>query len=162
MGSAGRTQSTSALLRQAISARIVIGVAGHHKLENQPALAQAVRSAIQSINQKLPPTRSTPVGLCVLSPLAEGADSLVAKEVLKVPGAMLEVVLPLEKDDYMRDFQTKESNEEFEGLLSQAESIKVLPLRFSRTEVYGQAGYYMVDHYYLRGAWCFQTMKMRD
>ena len=87
------------------------------------------------------------MGLCVLSPLAEGADRLVAKEVLKVPEAMLEVVLPLEKDGYMRDFETPESKEEFEGLLSQAESIKVLPPRFSRTEVYGQAGYYVVDHY---------------
>ena len=146
MRSAERTQSTSALLRQAISARIVIGVTGHRKLENQPALTDAVHLAIEKIKQMIPSLKSTPLSLCVLSPLAEGADRLVAREVLRVPGAMLEVILPLEKDDYMREFQTKESKEEFEGLLSQASSVRILPNRGSRTEVYAQVGCYIVDH----------------
>src|SRR4030067_1734359 len=93
---------------QAIPARIVIGVTGHRNLDNQPAIANAIRSAIDSIRQMVPPLRHTPLLLCVLSPLAEGADRLVAREVLKVPEAVLEVVLPLEKDGYMADFGTEE------------------------------------------------------
>lgn len=64
-----------------------------------------------------PSLQNTPLALTILSPLAEGADRLVVREVLKFPGAVLEVVLPLEKDDYVRDFETKESKEEFEMLL---------------------------------------------
>jgi len=93
----------------------------------------------------LPPMRSTPVRLCVLSPLAEGADRLVVREVLKVPESILEVVLPLQKDDYMQDFGTSESTEEFEQLLSQAGSVKILPYKTERTEAYEQLGRYVVD-----------------
>jgi len=145
MGSMGRTQSASGLLHQAIPTRVLIGVTGHRKLENQPALVKAVRSAIQSINQMVPPMRGTPVCICVLSPLAEGADRLVVKEVLKVPESTLEVVLPLEKDDYMQDFETSQSREEFEKLFSQANSVRGLPAKAERTEIYEQVGRYVVD-----------------
>jgi hypothetical protein len=42
----------------------------------------------------------------------------VAREGLRVSGSMLEVVLPLEKNDYMKDFETGESRKEFEELLN--------------------------------------------
>jgi hypothetical protein len=48
----------------------------------------------------VPTLKSTPMLFSVLSPLAEGADHLIAREVLKIPGALLEVVLPLEKEKY--------------------------------------------------------------
>lgn len=78
-----------------------------------------------------PPLGNTPLLLGVLSPLAEGADRLVAREVLKVPGAVMEVILPLEKTDYMRDFETDESKAEFEALLSQARTVRQLPSRMT-------------------------------
>ena len=130
---------------QAIPARIVIGVTGHRKLENLSALTDAIRSAIDSIRQMAPPLRNTPLLLCVLSPLAEGADRLVAREVLKVPGTVLEVALPLDKTDYMRDFETDESKAEFEALFSQARTIRQLPFQDDRVIAYDQAGRYVVD-----------------
>ncbi|MBM4447152.1 MAG: hypothetical protein FJ023_07360 [Chloroflexi bacterium] len=130
---------------QVISARIVIGVTGHRELEKQPALTEAIRSVVQSIKQVVPPMRSTPVGLCVLSPLAEGADRLVVREILKIPESTLEVVLPMEKDDYMQDFETSESKKEFERLLSQVRSIRTLTAKAERTEAYEQVGRYVVD-----------------
>ncbi len=143
MGKIGKYSSV--LPAQAIPARIVIGVTGHRKLNNEPALTNAIRSAIDSIRQMVPPLRNTPLLLCVLSPLAEGADRLVAREVLKIPEAVLEVVLPLEKNDYMADFETEESRKEFATLLSQAKSVRTLSSRGSRTEAYEKAGRDVVD-----------------
>jgi len=76
---------------------------------------------------------------------AEGADRLVVREVLKYPEAILEVVLPLEKNDYLQDFETAESKAEFENLISLARSVRVLPSKNIRTEAYEQVGRYVVD-----------------
>ena len=142
MANQGQYRSISPV--QAIPARIVIGVTGHRKLDNQPALADSIRSAIGSIVQMVPPLKNTPLLLCVLSPLAQGADRLVAREVLQAQG-ILEVVLPLEKDDYMADFETDESRKEFETLLSQARSVRTLPSGLSRVEAYERVGRYIVE-----------------
>lgn len=140
-----KSQFHSNSTEPAIPARVVIGVTGHRKLENQLVLTKAIRSAIQSINEMMPPMRRTPVGLCVLSPLAEGADRLVVKEVLKVPGATLEVIIPLPKDNYIQDFKTSQSKKEFEKLLSQASSIKTLSTKAERKTAFEQVGHYVVD-----------------
>jgi hypothetical protein len=62
----------------------------------------------------------TPLAFSILTPLAEGADRLVAKEVLKCPDSRIEVVLPLAKEDYMEDFESSESRQEFESLMAKA------------------------------------------
>lgn len=142
MGKIGKYHSI--LPAQAIPARILIGVTGHRNLDNQPALADAIRSAIDSIRQMVPPLRNAPLLLCVLSTPAKGADRLVAREVLKATGVP-EVVLPLEKDDDMEDFETEESRKEFETLLSQAKSAITLPSRGSRVEAYEKVGRDIVD-----------------
>jgi len=88
---------------------------------------------------------NTSVALGILSPLAEGADRLIAREVLEVSDSSLEVVLPLPKDAYMQDFETGESKAEFEELLSRAINIRELQTSASRPEVYEQVGRYVVD-----------------
>jgi hypothetical protein len=124
---------------------IVIGITGHRKLNNRPAITGAVRSAIDSIRQMAPPVPDTTRLLIVLSPLAEGADRLVVREALRVPGTVLKAVLPMAKDDYMQDFPTEESTKEFEELLAQAKSIRILPVTGTREEAYEQVGRYIVD-----------------
>ncbi len=128
-----------------IPARIVIGITGHRKLENTPVLIDTIQTAIEKVRQMVPPLRNTPLSLTILSPLAEGADRLVVREVLKVPETSLEVVLPFEKRNYMQDFVTVESKAEFEELVSQAASIKILNSKDERAEVYEQVGRYIVD-----------------
>ena len=128
-----------------IAARLVIGVTRHRKLDTNPAFIQGINLAIEESRQIAPSLKSTPLVLSILSPLAEGADRMVAREVLKVPGSMLEVVLPLEKDDYMQDFGTSESRDEFEELLSQARSVRLLSSKSHRSEAYEQVGRYIVD-----------------
>lgn len=131
-----------------IPVRIVLGVTGHRKLpENKTSLlAQKVQLALEKIKEAIPPLPNTPIVFTILSPLAEGADRLVAREVLKTPGSQLEAPLPLDKKDYMQDFETSESRAEFEQLLSQARRIYQLPPRDSRTEAYQQVGHYVVDN----------------
>jgi hypothetical protein len=123
----------------------VIGVTGHRKLGDRPAITRAVRSAIDSIRQMAVPLPGVTRLLIILSPLAEGADRLVVREALRVPGTVLKAVLPMVKDDYMQDFTTEESKKEFEELLAQARSISILPVTSSRVEAYGQVGRYVVD-----------------
>ena len=71
-------------------------------------------------SKKIIPSPHTPIAFSVLTPLAESADRLVAKAVLNPPHSRIEVVLPLDKEDYLQDFKSPESRQEFEELLSQA------------------------------------------
>jgi hypothetical protein len=124
----------------------MIGVTGHRRLQDEPTLAKQVRVTLERVRQLLPPLSSTPVMFSVLSPLAEGADRLVVHEVLNFPASRLDVVLPLEKGDYVQDFETPDSKTEFAELLSRARRVKQLPPAPSRNEAYTQAGRYVVDH----------------
>jgi hypothetical protein len=123
--------------------RIVIGVTGHRKLRAPSALGAQIRRVVERIIQQAAPRVPR---LCALSPLAEGADRLVAREVLRFPGAELEVVLPLAKADYIKDFKTSESRKEFEELFSRASRVIELPPATSRSEAYFQVGSYVADH----------------
>lgn len=128
-----------------IPARIVIGVTGHRTLDADSEVSDAIHSVVERIQQMLPSMQNTTIILSVLSPLAEGADRLVARDVLKTPGSTLEIVLPLPKDDYVQDFETGESISEFEELLSKATNVKELQTGYRRPKVYEQVGHYIVD-----------------
>ena len=58
----------------------------------------------------------------------------------------LEVVLPLSIEDYLNDFNTNESKEEFKKLLASANSTKSCPPAESREAAYENAGQYVVNH----------------
>ncbi|HEV7508492.1 MAG TPA: hypothetical protein VGS07_26665 [Thermoanaerobaculia bacterium] len=63
-------------------------------------------------------------GLClrVISPLAEGADRLVAEEAIDL-GFKLQTPLPFDREEYMTDFVEPPSKQEFRELLLKAEKI---------------------------------------
>lgn len=125
--------------------RLRIGVTGHRRLPDEEPLAGQVRQALQRISELVPSSPHTPVLFTVISPLAEGADRLVAREVLKDQDADLEVPLPLPQEDYLRDFEADESKSEFKEMLSRAKVVtKVLSSR-SREEAYENVGRYVVD-----------------
>src|SRR5258707_8556794 len=108
--------------------RIRIGVTGHRKLDDPAAVQATVKRAIDAEVEKLFPEESrqniervcsagtTAISFRVLSPLAEGADRVVARAVLDYREARLDVVLPLTVEDYLEDFETEESKREFTGL----------------------------------------------
>jgi hypothetical protein len=140
-----RPQAASDLSSSRIPARVIVGVTGHRKLKEEPLLAEKVRDTLKSITQLVPPLKDTPLVLTVLSPLAEGADRLVVREILKITDSELEVVLPFKKDDYFQDFESSESKEEFEKYISQANHSRQLPSPSTRNEAYEQVGRYVVD-----------------
>lgn len=95
----------------------------------------------------------------MLSPLAEGADRVVARAMFDYPDALLDAVLPLALEDYLEDFSTEESRKEFEELLSRCGKPLLQRTRRIRDErrdpgeqaelrrdAYAQAGRYVVDH----------------
>ncbi|HVS76957.1 MAG TPA: hypothetical protein VHE11_08485 [Steroidobacteraceae bacterium] len=102
---------------------IVIGVTGHRHLRDAdlPGLRAHVRELFAQLRRRYP---STP--LRILTALAEGADRLVA-EVAIEEGHELLVPLPLEPEDYERDFPG--SAAEFHSILRRVppEQVFVLP-----------------------------------
>ncbi len=139
--------------------RITIGVTGHRTLTDMDTLRETIQQILNHILKKYQETEMTGVKLCVLSPLAEGADRLVVEEVLKRDeDPVLKVVLPLTISDYLEDFNTEESRDEFKKLMEKARyplSLRERPLKDdyppelidkARNQAYKDIGRFTVDH----------------
>lgn len=100
--------------------------------------------------------RETPIDWTVVSPLAKGSDRIVAHAVLDQPSSRLRVVTPFPVDTYRQDFHAGSDRQEFEDLLSNAETTTELhcsteaeeldwsnPLQ--RSQGYFDVGRYVVD-----------------
>ncbi len=101
-----------------VQAPLVIGVTGHRDLrpEDLDHLERKVEQVFQRLRVQYP---ATP--FLLLSPLAEGADRLVARVALSPNiGARLVVPLPMPAALYEDDFQELGSVEEFRDLLARA------------------------------------------
>jgi len=120
--------------------RLRIGVTGHRVLMQTDLITAGIGKALARIEGEYP-GRS----LMVVSSLAEGADRLVAAAVLKRPHSCLQVVLPLPKFEYLDDFATPASKEEFLRFLARKDDIVELPAQVSREAAYASAGQRMLD-----------------
>jgi SMODS and SLOG-associating 2TM effector domain 1/SMODS and SLOG-associating 2TM effector domain 3 len=125
--------------------RLWIGVTGHRDLADDPTVRDRVTMVLDRVQELAAAPEATPVVLGVVSPLAEGADRLVARAVLSRPGTAMEVALPLHLPDYLNDFATPASRREFDDLLGQASMVTVLPATMTREQAYLQVGHYLVD-----------------
>jgi hypothetical protein len=123
--------------------RLWIGVAGHRDLPDDPRLVDSVRQALDRARRLAPSWGMAPVPPGIISSLAEGADRLVAWEVLRDPEAVLEVALPLPPHEYISDFTTQASREEFHDLLGRAGLVTELPPDRDRDWAYARAGRYV-------------------
>lgn len=112
--------------------RVRLGITGHRVLPRAEPIAAAIRKALKAriwdlFDRPIPPKeRTTPLAFTILSPLAEGADRLAAREVLTIPGSVLEAVLPFDVEDYARTFAAAESKAEFEELRRRSNRVSVL------------------------------------
>lgn len=99
------------------SVPLVIGVTGHRDipLADTERLQEKVGSIIKELQNRYP---ITPIIL--LSPLAEGADRIAAKAALEMKAKLI-VPLPMQREEYEKDFLTRESRGEFNQLLEQSE-----------------------------------------
>ena len=123
-----------------------IGVTGHRVIEDEDLIRSKVREVLGSIENGFSDKDHI---FKVISPLAEGADRIVAQEVLNFHGCPheneMQAVLPLKKEDYMNDFKTQESKDEFLNLLGKAEKVITLPETPTRKDAYLQVGEFVVD-----------------
>src|SRR5579872_2989949 len=108
-----------------LQAPLVIGVTGHRDLrpDDLPQLERKVKHIFERLRERY---GSTP--LLVLSPLAEGADRLVARVgLLDDFGARLVVPLPMPAALYEEDFEEPGCVDEFRALLARADCAFVVP-----------------------------------
>jgi len=132
-----------------------IGVTGHRPNKLGPGetarLTGEVRRLIAGlraiVDEASRPPRAA-ARLRIVSPLAEGADRIVARSGLEY-GAELVALLPLAREDYMTDFATDRSRREFLDLLGRAREI-VEPARMQqggndRTAAYARVGERVVE-----------------
>ena len=120
---------------------LTIGVTGHRFLANVDRIIAGVDEALGRIEEAWPGE-----SWAVISSLAEGADRLVAYRAIGRLGAKLLVTTPLQRADYLTDFETTESKQEFLRLVDKAGEIIELPPRATRDEAYAAAGRYVLDH----------------
>jgi hypothetical protein len=124
---------------------VVVGVTGHRRLGDENTVRSRVRFTLLMLSQRATGSARNPAALTVLSAVAEGADRLVAEEVLRLPKSNLEVVLPFARADYETDFETTESKAEFASLLKRATEVQELPEGETREAGYENAGRTIVD-----------------
>lgn len=118
-----------------------IGVTGHRFLAEEERIANGIYQAVIKIEQEFP---GEP--LIVTSSLAEGTDRLVAQRIMARNQAKLVVVLPFARDEYRKDFKSRESKEVFDQLLNQALDVIELPGAETREAAYSEAGRFIVEH----------------
>ena len=139
---------------QTFAIPLVVAVTGHRDLvaAEVPRIRQRVRDLFESLSTQYPDRRLT-----VMSPLAEGADQLVAEVALEL-GIDLAVSLPMPKHLYLQDFDTPESRARFESLCDRAIDVFELPLSKgntveqisrpgeARNREYAQVGVFLCAH----------------
>jgi hypothetical protein len=132
---------------------LLVGVTGHRNLrpEDDSMLRTKVRMIFEHLTCKYPK-----VQLALLSPLAEGADTLVAEVALEL-GIQLIVPLPLPLDLYAKDF-SNQTIDVFKKLLVNATFSFEIPFQQGanrinaatagpeRSEQYLAAGHFIVQH----------------
>ncbi len=101
---------------------IQIGITGHRAicLEDLPAIKDEVRHRLLALKMQYQAK-----SLCLFSGLAEGADRLVVEVGLEL-GIPFVGILPMAVSDYLSDFKTQLSRDEFEYLLTLASRIEIL------------------------------------
>jgi hypothetical protein len=120
---------------------ITIGITGHRFLVEVDKITTGIDQALDHIERSFGFS-----SLRMISALAEGADLLIAGQALARGNAALIVPLPLPENEYLTDFSSETSKEEFHQLLTQAEEVLIMPPAPTREEAYAAVGSYILDH----------------
>lgn len=134
-----------------IALRLRIGITGHRNITaDHPGLTTEIANAVEYVGQLLAAdpgrVRSGDIVLTAVSSLAEGADRLVAREILdRHDGSKLEVVLPFPAEDYCRDFSSPASVREFDEFMAKAHDYDVVQAAETPQQAYELAGRAVVD-----------------
>jgi hypothetical protein len=137
---------------------IRVGVTGHRPKDLPTDVANGnLRAAIKKTLSDIKTIAASILDQCkdfyegglklrLISPLAEGADRLVAEEALKL-GYELQCPFPFDLVEYKKDFHTEESKAEFEWLRLQASSeFELDGSRKAEDEAYEAVGRVVLRH----------------
>ncbi len=128
---------------------LVIGTTGHRALPFDMALIVNLDNALRELMVRRGRIE-------ILSPLAEGADRLLAGQLME-QGAdtMLTVILPMDMEEYMMDFESEGSRLEFRSLVQRAKSVDIVDISSRMDDIstpeevrllaYEVCGHQMVD-----------------
>ena len=122
-------------------ATVGLGVTGHRILAETEKIMAGVERAVRRIRKTYPDS-----SFRIISSLAEGSDRILAKRLLMIPNASLWVPLPLPEGEYLKDFETHESKQEFLQLLGKAERVIQMPATGKREEGYMAAGKFTLEN----------------
>jgi hypothetical protein len=134
---------------------VQIGVTGHRPNRLSPDVAAALPTQCDQILKAIAALASRahdpllhspePPLLRILSPLAEGADRIVANAGLSL-GADLQCPLPFHEEEYCRDFSTESSRDEFHALLAKASAVfQVDGVRDAADVAYERIGRFVLE-----------------
>ena len=98
-----------------------VGITGHRYLK--PNCINHYQKEVSKLLKKLQQKHKD---IVIYSPLADGADRLIVNEAIKLNIPYI-AILPMPKENYIMDFD-KNSKQEFELLLNNANDIMILPL----------------------------------
>ncbi|MGI5839717.1 MAG: AAA family ATPase [bacterium] len=131
-----------------------VGITGHIGLDpaRRLELTAGIAAAAAFIENAYPERNLT-----VFSPLAVGADRIVARHLLEREGASLTAILPLPAEDYVNDFGPADDHRtDYAGaelrrefrhwLADRAEEIIEMPPAATRDAAYEQTGLYVARH----------------
>ena len=124
-----------------------IGVTGHRPAGLTGADPSTLRARVHEVFAAARAAEVAGAGhLEVISPLAEGADRLVAGEAIAA-GLPLVCPLPFDRDSYAADFKTVGSRAEYHALLAAAARVVELAgSRASPEAAYAAVGVWMLEH----------------
>ena len=137
---------------------VTVGVTGHRSdalaAVDSDRISERVREALKLVRDTARELHSEegkwfaaqPARLVLVSPLADGADQMVASEALKL-GFVLQSVLPFEREAYRGSLTDETARQTFDALLGQAETVLELPGQSGRElEAYVMTGRATVAH----------------
>lgn len=117
---------------------LIFGITGHRDvaLEDVEFVKDSVRGLLRDYRLRFP--RSP---IIFVSALAEGVDQIAAQAAMEVDGVRLAAVLPMPREEYVKDFNAPEVRISFEQLLSKASWQHVTGFNLSdRDKLYQNCG----------------------
>lgn len=118
---------------------VKIGVSGHRYLGDTVVLRDSIFEVLENIY-----TRHNHSKFHIFSPLAIGADQLVAECGLENPTTKLIVLLPMPMKDYLEGFSANEKTG-FMRLFNKREKMIQLPYSGKKDEAYLNMGEFLLD-----------------
>lgn len=121
---------------------LTLGITGHRDMQRPYwVVLSNLHSAVEQLGRMVKIDN-----ICLLSALAEGADTIAVEYLLQRFCCRLEVPLPMPASDYEEDFSSPASVQHFRRLLKRADHTFTLSEKALRPDVYELVGKYLVSH----------------